>query len=76
MQVVKYQMVSFISNLLFLRSKPVLDLMCQPRAELFAPVLNAQLESGYLENYYQGPIELIDSQTMFHWIRNSKKLLK
>ena len=64
---------------LFSRSKLVPDSMSQPRAELFAAVLNAhtgEVVKRSLGKYHQSSTKLTDSQIALHWISNSDKPLK
>ena len=63
----------FSCQLIFSRSKVVPDSMSQPRAELFAAVLNAHTGE---RKYLQSSTKLTDSQTVLHWISNSDKSLK
>ena len=79
MQDVKDQMVSFRVNLFSHRSKLVPDSISQPRAELFAAVLNAhtgEVVKRSLEKHHQSSTKLTDSQIALHWISNSDKALK
>ena len=72
-------MVNFCVKLFFSRSKLVPDSMSQPRAELFAAVLNAhtgEVVKRSLGRHHQSSTKLTDSQTALHWISNSLKLLK
>ena len=53
--------------------------MSQPRAELFAAVLNAHTGDAItfsLGKYNQSSTKLIDNQTALYWIRNIDKTLK
>ena len=53
--------------------------MSQPRAELFAAVLNAhtgEVVKRSLGKYHQNSKKLTDSQIALHWISNSDKPLK
>ena len=67
------------SQLIYSRSKLVPDSMSQPRAELFAAVLNAHTGDAIkfsLGKYNQSSTKLIDNQTALYWIRNIYKTLK
>ena len=69
----------FLCQLIFSRSKLVPDSMSQPRAELFAAVLNAhtgEVVKRSLGKYHQSSTKLTDSQIALHWISNSDKPLK
>ena len=63
----------FSCQLIFSRSKLTPDSMSQPRAELFAAVLNAHTGE---RKYLQSSTKLTDSQIALRWISNSDKPLK
>ena len=72
-------MVNFCVKLFFSRSKLVPDSMSQPRAELFAAVLNAhtgEVVKRSLGKYHQSYKKLKDSQIALHWVSSSNKPLK
>ena len=69
----------FSCQLIFSRSKLVPDSMSQPRAELFAAVLNTHTGEAVkisLGKHDQNSTKLTDSQIALHWISNSNKPLK
>ena len=69
----------FSCQLTFSRSTLVPDSMSQPRAELFAAVLNAhtgEVIKRSLGRHHQSSTKLTDSQIALHWISNSDKPLK
>ena len=79
MQDVRDQMVSFRVNLFSHDLKLVPDSMSQPRAELFAAVLNTHTGEAVkisLGKHHQNSTKLTDSQIALHWISNSNKPLK
>ncbi|XP_066923741.1 uncharacterized protein [Clytia hemisphaerica] len=53
--------------------------MSQPRAELYAALLNShtgEVVRKSLENWHQSAIKFCDSQIVLHWLSNDKKTLK
>ena len=69
----------FSCQLIFSRSKLVPDSMSQPRAELFAAVLNTHTGEAVkisLGKHDQNSTKLTDSQIALHWTSNSNKPLK
>jgi len=66
-------------QLVFSRLKLVPDGMSQPRAELYAAVINAHTGEVIRKSFgerHKHAIKLTDSQIVFHWINNQDKPLK
>ena len=70
---------TYSCQLVFSRSKVVPDGLSQPRAKLFAAVLNArtgEIVKRAFQDNHKGSVKLSDSQVTLHWINNQKKSLK
>ena len=66
-------------QLIFSRSKLLPSQMSQPRAELFAAVLNThtgEVVRRALQSSFKRAIKLTDSQIVLHWINNDDIILK
>ena len=66
-------------QLVFSRSRLIPDGMSQPRAELYACVLNShtgEVVRRSFGKHHQNSIKLTDSQIALHWISNDEKPLK
>ena len=66
-------------QLIFSRSKLVPSQTSQPRAELFAAVLNThtgEVVKRALQSSYKKAVKLTDSQIVLHWINNDAITLK
>jgi len=66
-------------QLIFARSRLVDDLMSQPRAELYAALLNThsgEVVRRSISNIHQHSIKFSDSQIVLHWIQNENLQLK
>ena len=66
-------------QLIFSRSKLVPSQTLQPRAELFAAVLNThtgEVVKRALQSSYKKAVKLTDSQIVLHWINNDAITLK
>ncbi|MEM7375622.1 MAG: hypothetical protein AAF587_43925 [Bacteroidota bacterium] len=69
----------YSSQLILSRSRIVPDGMSQPRAELYAALLNAHTGEVVRKSYqqwHQSAIKFSDSQIVLHWLSNDKKTLK
>ena len=70
---------SYSSQLVLSRSRIVPQGMSQPRAELYAALLNVhtgKVVRKSLQNWHRSAIKLSDSQIVLHWLNNDKKTLK
>ena len=75
----KRQSGSYSSQLILSRSRIVPQGMSQPRAELYAALLNShtgEVVRKSLQKWHQSSIKLSDSQIVLHWLNNDKKTLK
>ncbi|XP_066913300.1 uncharacterized protein [Clytia hemisphaerica] len=75
----KRQSGTYSSQLFLSRSRIVPEGMSQPRAELYAALLNShtgEVVRKSLENWHQSAIKFCDSQIVLHWLSNDKKTLK
>ena len=69
----------FSSQLVLSRSRLVPDGMSQPRAELYAALLNThsgEVVKKAFQKYHQGHFKLTDSQIVLYWISNEERPLK
>ena len=67
------------SQLVLSRSRIVPQGMSQPRAELYAALLNShtgEVVRKSFHNWHQSSIKQSDSQIVLHWLSNDKKTLK
>ena len=70
---------NYSCQLVFSRSRLIPDAMTQPRAELYAAVVNAhtgEVVKRSFHKHHKSSIKLTDSQIVLHWINNYDKPLK
>ena len=70
---------SYSSQLVFSRSRVVPQGMTQPRAELYAALINAyagEVVRRSFKKFHKEAIKFTDSQISLHWITNEEKPLK
>ena len=66
-------------QLVFARSRVIPKGMPQPRAELYAALLNShtgEVVRRSFKDWHKSTIKLTDSQITLHWISNDEKPLK
>ena len=66
-------------NFFFAQSKIIREYLSQPRAELFAAVLNtytAEVVKRAFYNHHKRSLKFTDSQFALHWINNDERPLK
>jgi len=71
--------LTYSCQLVFARSKLIPDEMTQPRAELFAAVINThtgEVVHRSFRKYWKEAVKLTDSQIVLHWINNNNRPLK
>ena len=69
----------YSSQLVFAWSKIVPENLSQPRAELFAAVLNtytAEVIKRAFYNHHKKSLRFTDKQIVLHWINNDERPLK
>ena len=70
---------SFSCQLVFARTRVVPKDMSQPRAELYAALINAytgEIVRRSFKDYHKSSIKFTDSQICLHWLSNNEKPLK
>ena len=69
----------YSSQLILSRSRIVPQGMSQPRAELYAALLNShtgEVVRKSLQKWHKSSLKFSDSQIVLHWLNNDKKTLK